>query len=97
MSQLKNACATKPLKTTNESIVFVGDIVHSHSIQFDHPETSIAYDADPKQAVATRLKMFAEFAKEGETIAAPHLPFLGIGHIFSADGKTYQWVPIHFK
>lgn len=85
------------LKTTNETIVFVGDIVHSHSIQFDHPETSIAYDADPKQAVATRLKLFAEFAKEGETIAAPHLPFPGIGHIFSADGKTYQWIPIHFK
>ena len=85
------------LKTTNETIVFVGDIVHSHSIQFDHPETSIAYDADPKQAVATRLKLFAEFAKHGETIAAPHLPFPGIGHIYSADGKTYQWVPIHFK
>lgn len=85
------------LKTTNETIVFVGDIVHSHSIQFDHPETAIAYDADPKQAIATRLKLFAEFAKEGETIAAPHLPFPGIGHIYSADGKTYQWIPIHFK
>jgi len=85
------------LKTTNETIVFVGDIVHSHSIQFDHPETSIAYDADPKQAVATRLNLFAEFAKHGEAIAAPHLPFPGIGHIYSADGKTYQWVPIHFK
>lgn len=84
-------------KTTNETIVFIGDIVHSHSIQFDHPETSIAYDADPKQAVATRLKLFAEFAKHGEAIAAPHLPFPGIGHIYLADGKTYQWIPIHFK
>ena len=85
------------LKTSNETIVFVGDIVHSHTIQFDHPETAIEYDVDPKQAVATRLKLFAEYAKEGETIAAPHLPFPGIGHIYSADTKTYQWIPIHFK
>lgn len=85
------------LKTANETIVFIGDIVHSHSIQFDHPATAIGYDVDPKQAVATRLKQFAEYAKHGETIAAPHLPFPGIGHIYSADGKSYQWIPVHFK
>lgn len=85
------------LKTANEIIVFIGDIVHSHSIQFDHPATAIGYDVDPKQAVATRLKQFAEYAKHGETIAAPHLPFPGIGHIYSADGKSYQWIPVHFK
>lgn len=85
------------LKSANETIVFIGDIVHSHTIQFDHPATAIGYDVDPKQAVATRLKQFAEYAKHGETIAAPHLPFPGIGHIYSADGKSYQWIPVHFK
>lgn len=85
------------LKTANETIVFIGDIVHSHTIQFDHPATAIGYDVDPKQAVTTRLKQFAEYAKHGETIAAPHLPFPGIGHIYSADGKSYQWIPVHFK
>ena len=48
-------------------------------------------------AVQTRLKQFADYAKNGQTIAAPHLPFPGIGHIYSADGKSYQWIPIHFK
>ena len=85
------------LKTKGESVVFIGDIVHSHTVQFDQPKTAIEYDIDPKKAVATRLKQFADFAKNGQTIAAPHLPFPGIGHIYSADGKSYQWIPVHFK
>ncbi|USA47267.1 MBL fold metallo-hydrolase [Acinetobacter sp. C26M] len=85
------------LKTKAESVVFIGDIVHSHTVQFDKPETAIEYDIDPKKAVATRLKQFADFAKNGQTLAAPHLPFPGIGHIYSADGKSYQWIPVHFK
>lgn len=85
------------LKTQDETVVFIGDIVHSHTVQFDQPKTAIEYDIDPKKAVQTRLKQFANFAKNGQTIAAPHLPFPGIGHIYSADGKTYQWIPVHFK
>ena len=76
---------------------FIGDIVHSHTVQFDKPETTIDYDIEPKKAVQTRLKQFAEYAKGGQTIAAPHLPFPAIGHIYSADGKSYQWIPVHFK
>ncbi|NNH89025.1 MBL fold metallo-hydrolase [Acinetobacter terrae] len=84
-------------KSGNEEIVFVGDIVHSHSIQFDQPETAIDFDTDPKKAVQTRLAQFARLAKQGQTVAAPHLPFPGIGHIYSKDGKSYQWIPVHFK
>ena len=85
------------LKVADQEVVFIGDIVHSHSLQFDKPETAIEFDVDPKAAVQTRLKHFAEYAKQGQTIAAPHLPFPGIGHIYSQDGKSYQWMPIHFK
>lgn len=85
------------LKTAGEDVIFIGDIVHSHTVQFDRPETAIEYDIDPKMAVQTRLKQFTDYAKHGQTIAAPHLPFPGIGHIYSADGKSYQWIPVHFK
>ncbi|WP_089603725.1 MBL fold metallo-hydrolase [Acinetobacter piscicola] len=85
------------LKTSDEDVIFIGDIVHSHTVQFDRPETAIDYDIDPKAAVQTRLKQFADYAKNGQTIAAPHLPFPAIGHIYSADGKSYQWIPVHFK
>ena len=83
--------------SSDEKIVFVGDIVHSHSIQFDQPETAIDFDVDPKKAVQTRLAQFSRLAKNGQTVAAPHLPFPGIGHIYSKDGKSYQWIPVHFK
>lgn len=85
------------LKTDGETVVFIGDIVHSHTVQFDRPKTAIEYDINPQQAVQTRLKQFADFAKNGQTIAAPHLPFPGIGHVYSTDGKSYQWIPVHFK
>lgn len=85
------------LNTSAGDVVFIGDIVHSHTVQFDRPETAIEYDIDPKTAVQTRLKQFADYAKNGQTIAAPHLPFPGIGHIYSKDNVSYQWMPIHFK
>lgn len=85
------------LKIADQEVVFIGDMVHSHTLQFDRPETAVAFDIDAKTAVQTRLKHFAEYAKEGQLIAAPHLPFPGIGHIYSKDGKSYQWMPIQFK
>lgn len=52
------------LKTNAETVVFIGDIVHSHTVQFDRPETAIEYDIDAKRAVQTRLKQFANFAQK---------------------------------
>ena len=85
------------LKGLMQDMIFIGDIVHSHSLQFDQPETGVDFDIDPEQAIQTRLKHFAEYAKEGHTIAAPHLPFPGIGYIYSKDEKSYQWIPVHFQ
>lgn len=85
------------LKTEGADVVFIGDIVHSHSLQFEQPKTTVDFDIDSKAAVETRLKHFAEYAKEGQLIAAPHLPFPGLGHIYTKDGKSYQWIPVHFK
>ncbi len=85
------------LKADGQEVVFIGDIVHSHTLQFDKPKTAIEFDIDPEIAVQTRLKHFAEYAKDGQLIAAPHLPFPGLGHIYSKDGISYQWMPVHFK
>ena len=85
------------LKQADHAMVFIGDIVHSHTLQFERPETVVNFDINPEQAVQTRLKYFAEYAKNGQTIAVPHLPFPGIGHIYSKDGKSFQWIPVHFK
>lgn len=84
------------LDADGQEVVFIGDIVHSHTLQFEKPETAIEFDIDPQAAVQTRLQHFAQYAKEGQLIAAPHLPFPGLGYIYK-NGPSYQWIPIHFK
>ena len=84
------------LNADGQEVVFIGDIVHSHTLQFEKPETAIEFDIDPQAAIQTRLQHFAQYAKEGQLIAAPHLPFPGLGYIYK-NGPSYQWIPIHFK
>lgn len=85
------------LESQGKELVFIGDIVHSHTLQFEQPKTAIEFDIDPNAAVQTRLKHFAEYANQGQLIAAPHLPFPGIGHIHAKEKDRYQWIPTHFK
>ena len=85
------------LQSQGQHMVFIGDVVHSHSLQFDAPTTTIDFDSNPKQAVATRLKLFQELARSQAWVAAPHLPFPGIGHIAQLNAKQYQWIPVHFN
>jgi glyoxylase-like metal-dependent hydrolase (beta-lactamase superfamily II) len=78
-----------------ERITFIGDIIHVASVQFPDPSITIIYDVNPKAAKATREQAFFQFASNRELIAAPHLPFPGVGHI-RRTGKRYQWVPVEY-
>ena len=84
------------LSSQGQQIVFIGDIVHSHTLQFDAPKTSVDFDVQSEQAVNTRLKMFAELSSKQQWVAAPHLPFPGIGHIYKVNAEQYQWIPLYF-
>ncbi len=72
------------------TIVFVGDIVHGDSVQFADPAVTIDFDYDQPNAAVARAAAFAEAADKGYLIAAAHLPFPGIGHI-RRDGKAYRF------
>nr|EKX4094499.1 MBL fold metallo-hydrolase [Klebsiella pneumoniae] len=84
------------LESDGESIVFVGDIIHVPAVQFAKPRVTIAYDQDPSQAAAVRQSQFATFARERTLIAAPHLPFPGIGHVRAGSEGGYDWVPVTY-
>ncbi|WP_267530922.1 MBL fold metallo-hydrolase [Acinetobacter oleivorans] len=84
------------LKSNDQQIIFVGDIVHSHSLQFDAPKTGVDFDVNSEQAINTRLKMFAEISNKQQWVAAPHLPFPGIGHVYNVNAEQYQWIPLYF-
>lgn len=83
------------LRSGNQQIVFVGDIIHVSSVQFPEPAITIEYDVDPNGAVKQRTEQFPMFARGRDLIAAPHLPFPGVGHIRSAD-HGFAWVPVDY-
>jgi glyoxylase-like metal-dependent hydrolase (beta-lactamase superfamily II) len=83
------------LTSQGERITFIGDIIHVASVQFPDPSVTIVYDVNPGAAEATREQAFSQFAANRELVAAPHLPFPGVGHVRRA-GNGYQWAPIEY-
>lgn len=83
------------LVSQGQKLTFVGDIIHAEAVQFSDPSVAIAFDVNPKTAVAVRSEAFSTFANDSELIAAPHLPFPGIGHVRKAQ-EGYDWVPINY-
>lgn len=83
------------LSSEGERITFIGDLIHFAAVQFPDPSVTVVYDLDPNAARATRARAFESFARDRELIAAPHLPFPGVGHVRRA-GKGYQWVPVDY-
>lgn len=78
-----------------DSLLLWGDIVHSHAVQFRRPRVAIEFDVDPRAAVATRQRIFAEAARNKLWVGGAHLPFPGIGHV-RRDGDGYAWVPVEY-
>ncbi|MEG8012978.1 MBL fold metallo-hydrolase [Sphingomonas sp. 22R3R2A-7] len=81
------------LTSKGQTIVFVGDVIHSGTVQFPRPDVTITFDVHQNEARAARQIAFKRFARDRALIAAPHLPFPGVGHI-AADGSGYRWYPI---
>ncbi|WP_095055264.1 MBL fold metallo-hydrolase [Pseudomonas sp. Irchel s3b2] len=81
--------------SNGQSILFMGDLVHSFAVQFQHPEVSIGFDVQGKQAVETREKLFKQVAHDRTWVAGAHLPFPGIGHISNRE-KAFAWVPLEY-
>jgi glyoxylase-like metal-dependent hydrolase (beta-lactamase superfamily II) len=94
---------TAPGHTVGHSIVQVssagsdlllwGDVVHNGFLQFPEPERSVAYDADPATAIASRKKVFDMVATDRLLFGGNHLPFPGLGHAAKAS-TGYAYVPL---
>jgi len=83
------------LESKGDRIVFVGDIVHSAAVQFPEVATAIVYDQDADRAASVRASAFTDFAHGRALIAAPHMPFPGIGRV-RAEGRGFAWVPVTY-
>lgn len=69
------------LNNEGNSITFIGDSVHVESVQFPNPEITITYDVDQQNASKQRVTQFEKLSKQRSLVAAPHLPFPGVGYI----------------
>jgi glyoxylase-like metal-dependent hydrolase (beta-lactamase superfamily II) len=84
------------VESKGQKLIVWGDLIHVGSVQFPDPSVVIHFDTDSKEALAQRLKIFADVAKQGDMVAAAHLSFPGIGHLRSA-GSGYTWLPINYS
>lgn len=86
---------TYQFASKNQSIVFMGDLVHNLAVQFEHPEVSIRFDVNSEKAIKSRNEVFSAAAAGKTWVTAAHLPFPGIGHI-TAIGNHFEWVPVEY-
>ena len=82
--------------SVDKQLLVWGDVMHSHAVQFKHPEVTVVFDHDPKAAIATRIRILQQAMQDKLWVAAAHLPFPGIGHVV-ADGDAYRWIPVEYN
>lgn len=75
------------------SIIYTGDLGHQPKLQMENPRAEFTRDTDPKQGVASRLRVFEMAASEKIPIIAYHFPWPGIGHV-AKNGNNYRYVAI---
>lgn len=84
------------LKSNQEKLVFIGDLVHIGAVQFRAPALSDEFDFDKIKAIGQREKIYREAATENYLIAADHIAFPGFGRL-KKDGEGYKWIPSNFS
>lgn len=80
------------LSSGTDQLLIWGDIVHAPSMQFAHPEWTLAFDSDQSMAAATRKRVYDMASADRIMVAGMHLDFPGFGHLARA-GAGYAFVP----
>ena len=81
----------------DKSITFIGDVIHVAAVQFPDPNVTILYDVKPEEAASARKGAFKDFADRRQLVAAPHIPFLGVGYIRAEGPDRYSWHPLEYR
>lgn len=84
------------VESEGQKLLLWGDVVHVAPVQFPDPAVTVAYDSDPDEAQAERMKIYSDAAREGYWVAAAHISFPGLGHVVARDGH-FAWVPGNYS
>jgi glyoxylase-like metal-dependent hydrolase (beta-lactamase superfamily II) len=78
-----------------KSIALIGDLTHHQILLTEKPRTEFAYDTDPKQSAATRVRILDMLAAQRIPMLAYHFPWPGLGHVAkNGDGFRYFATPM---
>ncbi len=80
-----------------KSITFIGDMIHVAAVQFPDPDVTILYDVKPQQAASARKEAFEDFADRRQLVAAPHIPFPGVGYLRAEGPDSYSWHRLEYR
>lgn len=83
------------VQSKGQKLLLIGDAIVVGAVQFKDPSVTIAYDMNPKEAAASRAKLFTLAAKDGDLVGGDHLSFPGLGHIVR-QGKGWLWIPVNY-
>jgi glyoxylase-like metal-dependent hydrolase (beta-lactamase superfamily II) len=78
------------LSSGNQQLLLVGDCIHNVVLQTAQPEITFVFDADGKQAAASRRRVLDMAAADRLVISGAHIPFPGFGRI-DKDGNGYRF------
>jgi glyoxylase-like metal-dependent hydrolase (beta-lactamase superfamily II) len=81
------------IESDGKKLAFTGDISHHQILLTEKPRTEFAYDGDPKQAVASRLRVFDMLSKDRIPLLAFHFPWPGYGHLAKSGADSYRYFP----
>ena len=83
------------ISSAGKSICYIGDLAHHPVLLLEKPRTEFAYDTDPKQSAASRVRMLDMFAANRIPILAYHFAWPGVGHVAKfGDGFKYLPTPM---
>lgn len=75
-----------------KTICSIGDLTHHPILLMERPRIEFAYDTDPKQAAATRVKTLDMLAAQKISLTSYHFPWPGLGHV-SKQGDGFRYHP----
>ncbi len=79
------------VESAGKSFTFMGDLSHHSVLLLERPRMEFAYDTDPKQAAATRVKLLDTIAANKTAVMSYHFAWPGLGHVVKA-GDGYRYI-----
>ena len=75
-----------------KTLAVIGDVTHHQVLLLERPRLEFAFDSDPKQAAATRVRLLDTLAANRTQMIAYHFPWPGIGHV-AKQGEGFRYYP----